>query len=144
MIRLLRLVVLLPLCLGVSLGLAEQSAPAQSLPQTAIASGDLWQLLGSLLIVVALIFALAWLVRRTGAVGMIGGQHMKVLATMSVGPRERVLLVDVAGQQMLLGSAPGRVSQLHVFDEPVVNASTASPSDFASKMKQFMHTDKSS
>jgi flagellar protein FliO/FliZ len=62
---------------------------------------------------------------------------MKVVAALSVGPRERVVLVDVGGQQLLLGVAPGRVNMLHRFEQPVIASDT--PSDnFGDKIRHVM------
>lgn len=91
-----------------------------------------------LLFVVSLIFLVAWLLRRLGTVSMVAGQAMKVVATLSVGPREKVLLIDVGGQQVLLGVAPGRVSHLQSFEQPVVNIDSLPRSEFSSKIKQIL------
>jgi flagellar protein FliO/FliZ len=45
--------------------------------------------------------------------------------------------VDIAGQQVLLGVAPGRVTHLTSFDQPVITEATSS-NDFSSKIKQLM------
>lgn len=102
-----------------------------------VATNPLTVVLG-LLFVCAMIFALAWLLRRIGAVSMANGQSMKVVAGLSVGTRERIVLVDVAGKQILIGVAPGRVSSLHYFDEAVVDAEKIPTSEFASKMKRLL------
>ncbi len=131
-------------------GLAPCLMAAESAASSALAAGDglltanPWQVIVSLFLVIGLILALAWLARRIGGASLVGGQHMKVLASMPVGTRERVLLIDVAGKQLLLGVAPGRVSCLHEFDQPVVDAGAGRPSEFANKMKQFLQSDKSS
>lgn len=75
-----------------------------------------------LMVVVGLILALAWAARRFSVINALGGQGMKVLSALPVGNRERVVLVQVGDKQVLLGVAPGQVSLLHVFDEPVVPA----------------------
>ena len=36
-----------------------------------------------------------------------------------MGPRERVVLLQVGNAQLLLGVTPGRIQSLHVLDEPV-------------------------
>lgn len=87
--------------------------------------------------VVLLIFLVAWLLRRMGAVSLVSGQAMKVVAALSVGPREKVVLVDIGGKQLLLGVAPGRVSHLHEFDQPVIS-NEGGVGDFSAKLKQMM------
>ena len=87
--------------------------PAVAAPSALAASG---QMLVSLALVVALIGGLFVLLRRfqvrTGSAGGI-----RALAALSVGTRERVVLLEVAGQQLLVGVAPGRVQTLLVLGE---------------------------
>ena len=72
---------------------------------------------GSLLLVLIVIFALAWLVRRylpgMGAQGVV-----KVVGTTPVGTRERVVVVEVDGTWLLLGVGGGNVRLLHTLPKP--------------------------
>jgi flagellar protein FliO/FliZ len=102
-------------------------------------SSYLVQVLLGLGFVLSLVFAIAWLIKRVGHGALVGGQQMQVLASLPLGTRERVLLVDVAGQQLLLGVAPGRISTLHTFSEPVVDVSARAPvPDFGKKLRELM------
>lgn len=75
----------------------------------------------SLAIVLLLIFILAWLVKRfVPGAGRISTSHMKVLSTLPLGGKERLMLVDVAGTQMVLGVSVAGIQCLHVFPEPIV------------------------
>ncbi|SFR50050.1 flagellar protein FliO/FliZ [Marinobacter daqiaonensis] len=91
-----------------------------------------------LLVVLGLIFACAWLVRRmNGLTGMNTGA-MKVVSVMALGTRERIALIDVAGTQILVGVTPTSIRTLHVFDEPVVSGDREVNSDFAKKLRTMM------
>lgn len=91
-----------------------------------------------LLVVVALIFGCAWLIRRmNGLTGMNSGA-MKVISVMALGARERIALIDVAGTQILVGITPSSIRTLHVFDEPVVAPGQAVNGDFAKKLQSLM------
>jgi flagellar protein FliO/FliZ len=46
---------------------------------------------------------------------------MKVLGGLSVGQRERLVLVQVGDKQILVGVAPGSVQHVMAFDEPLAN-----------------------
>jgi len=92
----------------------------------------------ALAFVVALIFATAWVLRKAGGGVLAGSANMRIIAGISVGTREKVLLVDVGGKQVLIGVAPGRVSSLHCFDEPVLSNTEPLESDFAQKIRRFM------
>ncbi|MDH5571596.1 MAG: flagellar biosynthetic protein FliO [Gammaproteobacteria bacterium] len=78
------------------------------------------QMMFGLLFVVGMIFAMAWLLRRMGRFQNAAGTGMKLLGGVSLGQRERALLIQVGETQILLGVAPGNVNTLHVFDKPVV------------------------
>lgn len=79
------------------------------------------QLLVGLLFVIALIFLLAWIARRSLGVTQTG-RHMRVITGLPLGAREKVVLVEVGKEQMLLGVAPGRVNLITRFEEPVVDS----------------------
>lgn len=70
--------------------------------------------------IIVLIFAISWFVKRFGHGGFIQNQHIKIIATMPLGTRERIVLIDAGGQQLLLGITAAAINTLHVFDEPLV------------------------
>ncbi len=77
-----------------------------------------WELLkvsAGLLVVVAAIVATAAVLRRLKSMHAANGKHMKIIDGMSVSARERVVLLEVDQQRVLLGVSPGRISTLHVF-----------------------------
>ncbi|MDD0843852.1 flagellar biosynthetic protein FliO [Pseudomonas sp. Gutcm_11s] len=104
--------------------------------------GQLVQLMLGLLLVVGLIFALAWLLRRVQQIGPRGNQAIKLVASQALGPRDRLLLVQVGGEQILLGISAGRISPLHVLKEPVIvgDAEPAAP-EFAQRLMELLGKD---
>lgn len=70
-----------------------------------------------LVVVIALILGLAWVLRKYGRLPINNQVEMKVLGGLSLGTRERAVLVQVEGHRILLGVAPGRVATLHVLDK---------------------------
>lgn len=80
----------------------------------------------ALALVLAAIFAAAWLMRRMRAFG-VRADALDVLAEVPLGPKERAVLVRVGKSQLLLGVAPGRVSMLHVLPEPLDVTPAATP-----------------
>jgi flagellar protein FliO/FliZ len=85
----------------------------------ASAAGGLAQVTFSLLLVLAAIFAAAWFMKRLRGASQRGGNVLHVVADLSLGPKERAVLVQVGQQQVLVGVAPGQVTALHVLAEPV-------------------------
>jgi len=65
-----------------------------------------------LVVVIALILGLAWSLRKYGRLSLSNQVDMKILGGLSLGTRERAVLIQVEGQKILLGVAPGRVNIL--------------------------------
>jgi flagellar protein FliO/FliZ len=121
---------------------AEPSAQAVVPLAGAGMGGQLVQLLLGLLLVIGLIFLLAWLMRRVQQIVPRGGQVIKVVATQALGPRDRLVLVQVGAEQVLLGLTPGNITSLHVLREPVhlPDAEPAS-SEFAQRLMELLGKD---
>ncbi|MBK1721308.1 flagellar biosynthetic protein FliO [Thiocystis violacea] len=114
---------------------AEAQAAASAESSGQLAAGYLAQLLGSLVLVILVILMLAWLLRRLPAVqGQGQGQALiQILAVRSIGARERLMLVQVGEEQVLIGVAPTGVRTLHRLSTPVeVTAQEPWKGDFAS------------
>lgn len=95
------------------------AAPQAAEGTPASSAGSLMQVTLSLLIVLAAVFAAAWVMRRLRGFGKAGQGAIEVLADVPLSTKERAVLVQVGKQQLLLGVAPGRVNTLHVLAEPV-------------------------
>ena len=89
-------------------------------------AGSLAAVTFALLVVLAAIFAVAWVARRVRGAGNRVGNAIDVLADVPLGPKERAVLLKVGAEQVLIGVAPGRVSALHVLREPVEVTQAAS------------------
>lgn len=76
------------------------------------------EMIVGLVIVLLVIFALARLLRRMNLVSAVAGQSMKIVGGISLGTRERILLLKVADKHILLGVTAQSISALHTFDEP--------------------------
>lgn len=74
------------------------------------------QVSAALVVTLGLVFACAYALRRFGVAGVRGGQIIKVISAAPVGSRERVLLLEVHGRQILVGATSNSITALHVFD----------------------------
>lgn len=94
---------------------------APSVTSSATPSGiaSLGQVTLALGLVLAMIFVAAWLMRRLRGFGKTGSGALDIIADLPVGQKERAVLIRVGAKQVLIGVAPGRVTTLHVLDEPV-------------------------
>lgn len=93
----------------------------------------------ALLGIIVLIFALSWFVKRFGQGGFAQNQHIKIIATMPLGTRERIVLIEAGGQQLLLGITAAAINTLHVFNEPIVTTEREPvASDFSRKLMAIL------
>ncbi len=79
-----------------------------------LSQSDLVQWTMGLALVIVLILVSAWTLRRLNQFSAAHGNRLRILGGLSVGTRERVVLLQVGERQLLLGVAPGRVETLHV------------------------------
>src|SRR3954463_130508 len=105
---------------------AQTAAPARpfgapSVTTSPAPSGvtSLGQVTLALGLVLALIFVAAWLMRRLRGFGKTATGALDIIAELPLSQKERAVLIRVGTQQVLIGVAPGRVTTLHVLDEPV-------------------------
>ncbi len=101
---------------GAALAPVAAAQSAGALPGGAAALG---QLAVSLLLVVGLIVAFAWLARRMRIAPQGAAGTLRVLAQVPVGPRERVVLLAVGDRQALVGVTSAGVTSLALLDAEV-------------------------
>jgi len=99
-----------------------------------------WSL--GLLVVLCLFFVCLWLMRKMGALPIGAKQNMKVISGLSLGMREKLILVQVGDKQLLLGVTSNRIDNLLVLegDEQLFkdNSEGRAESEFSKKLKQLM------
>lgn len=77
------------------------------------AGGGLLQTTFALIFVLALLVGLAWFLKRYGPRNFGGGNsNIKLVGALSVGTRERILVVEVGEQWIVVGASPGRMNAL--------------------------------
>lgn len=119
---------------------APAPSPTSAAPDFAAGLG---QMLFGLAVVIALLLACLWAIKRL-SVPRGSAAAMKVLGAVPVGPRERVVLVSLGDKVLVLGVAPGTVNTLHVLaaDELPSPSAAAPPQtgsrDFSGWLKQAM------
>jgi flagellar protein FliO/FliZ len=121
---------------------APEAAPVAATGGSGLA-GQLTQMVLGLLAVVGLIFVLAWLMRRVQQAAPRGGQVIDVVGAKALGPRDRLVLVQVGEEQILLGISPGRITPLHVMNKPVNTPSKPEQTtpEFAQRLMELLGKD---
>jgi len=130
--------ILLPLLsvITTSLLAAETSPVGLTKPVIDPLSGtNIFQMVAGLVFVLLLVIVVAWLVRRVGGVSMAGGGVLNIVGGMSMGARERVVLLQVGDEQILIGVSPGRIQKLHVLENPIdIQPKKMADMNFANKL----------
>ena len=101
---------------------ASATSPAAALPAMPAgapmtmaptsSAGSLLQTIFALMFVLALLIGLAWFMKRYGPKVMGGHNKMRVVSSLNLGGRERIVLVEVADQWIVVGASPGRINAL--------------------------------
>ena len=125
-------VLLLPLPL-----LAAEKGTTGTAPFTApsVGSGALWETLLFLLLIIGLILGLGWLLRRMGHTAVGGKGMVRVLGGVSLGTRERAVVVQAGDTRLLVGVAPGRVEMLCMLDGSSGDETAAKGQEFAQELE---------
>ena len=91
-----------------------QETTAPTSPAGSPMTGHLLQTTLGLLFVLGLLLALVWLLKRLG-VGNAQrrGGFYKVLATSALGPREKIVLVEIGDTWLVLGMTSNSINTLH-------------------------------
>ena len=93
----------------------------------------------SLLLIVGAIMALAWLLNRLQGGRSSSGGLINVVASHALGAKERLLLVDVGGRQIVVGVTASQISTLHVLDEPLAADSISlEKTNFGERLKKVI------
>lgn len=114
------------------------AAETASAVKDPLAMTSLWQLTLGMVAVLGLIMGIAWLLKRSGRFQMAAGGGLRVLGGLSMGTRERVVLLQVGETQLLLGVSPGRVQTLHVLEKPLDSNKSGTASGFSEQLGRFL------
>lgn len=77
------------------------------------------QMIVALVLVLAVIVLLSFLVKRFSLFTGTSTGPIKVLSGISLGGKDRLLLVQVGKEQLLLGTSPGNIQKLHKLRDPI-------------------------
>ena len=116
---------------------AQEVVPAVS-PSSLFTGDYLLQVIGSFVVVILLLVGVLVLLRRFNGVSSQMSGNMRVISSVGVGQRERVVLLQVGEEQILVGVGPGNVRKICAFDEPVVEPSASTTPSFSDVWKVAM------
>jgi len=124
-----------------TLFVVSQSEASTDAVSPNVASGFAWGYFGKLglaLVAVLIFFMLfAWLMRQQySGRGQIEGLH--IVTSLSVGTRERLVVVQVGNTQVLLGVTQARINKLKTLETPLDSDVATGKNSFKSNLEQVL------
>ena len=119
-----------------SFALAQDTDSGRDVLASPVDVSTLLGLAASLVVVIGAILLAGWAYSRLRGVSTGASRVINVLAAQSLGPKERIVLVQIGGKQLAVGLTPGSLNTLHVFDEPVIDLPEKRPATpFAERLR---------
>lgn len=112
----------------------EATAEIQKVPGV-IGASSILQIVAGLFLVLAIIIGAGWLLKRYGGIGGMSNANLKVIAGITVGQREKIVIVQAGDVQVLVGIAPGSIRTLHVLENNIDGDTLLKVSDPAGEDK---------
>ncbi|WP_283148561.1 flagellar biosynthetic protein FliO [Silvimonas soli] len=131
----------LTLSAGTILAATSASAVSAAIPAATSASsfGQLAQVVLALVFVLGLIFVSAMLMRRFSLLpGMAAGNRLRVVSGAMVGPKERVVVVELDNTWLVVGVTPHAVNLLHTQAKPDDARAAPVPPQFATRLAEII------
>ncbi len=101
------------------------------------------QIMLSLVLVLLIIFLAAWVLRRYSRFPGVADGNLKVIGALSVGQRERILLLQVGQEQIVVGVTSNKITTLHQLEEPVqVKDNVPMGSQFSKRLQDALNPKK--
>jgi flagellar protein FliO/FliZ len=118
---------------------AEQvvDEPSPKVGKHVMANTDAGSMILSLLMVLALIGVSAYVLKRFNITQQQSGQ-LKVVANLSLGVKERVVVVQVGEQQLVLGVTPQKITLIKSLEEPIDSSQPEKASALTGNVLAFL------
>lgn len=114
-------------------------------PASVISAGSILQLSAGLLIVLAFIALIAWLFKKIEFNPANRAGLLKIISSVGVGQKERVVIIEIEDTRLVLGVAPGQVNLLHQVNKksPLAAeiAESSSADNFSEKLRANLEQD---
>ena len=81
--------------------------------------GYIVKIIGSLVLVILMMIVLLYVMKRFSFKGSVIHDSVRIISALSIGPRERIMLLQVGDEQVLVGSTPSSIRSLHVLEKQV-------------------------
>lgn len=81
----------------------------------------------ALCLIIGLLLGTAWLARKVSGGKGFGHGGLRVLGGVALGPRERIVLVEVGEQWLVVGIVPGQIRTLHRLPRQPIDTEASGP-----------------
>jgi len=106
---------------------------------TGLPGNPIAEIVLALIGILLLICVIGWLVKRFSGLAPHASQHLKTIAVMPLGSRERIAVIQIGERQIVVGITPSQITTLLELDKPL--DIPASGGEFARKLQSLMHRD---
>jgi flagellar protein FliO/FliZ len=100
---------------------------------------NLLQVVGALMLVIIVLLGLAWVLKNHGPKHLLGRVPVRVVGGVNIGGRERVLVIEVADQWIVIGATPNQITPITTLPRQNMAEDNEVPSkQFSVWLKQMM------
>jgi len=107
-------------------------------PASPLSVGSLTQLTLSLLAIVGFILVIGWALKRLKVAGPRGSGEIAIVDELTVGPRDRILLIRVGESQVLVGVGATGLVPLTPLATPIMLKGGPRTPAFAERLRDIM------
>jgi flagellar protein FliO/FliZ len=89
-----------------------------------------------------MIFGVVWLMKKIGYKGYGSSELIKIKSCLPLSTKEKLFLIEIGEEQILIGMAPGFIGHLKTIENPVLRSNdvkiSTSTSIFSEKLKMIL------
>ncbi|MDP3539399.1 MAG: flagellar biosynthetic protein FliO [Azonexus sp.] len=106
----------------------------------AVSAGTYVQTALALSLIVGLLIGMAWLARKISGGKGFGQGGIKIVGGVTLGPRERIVLIEVGDEWLVVGIVPGQIRTLHRLEKGANLAANGLPNSAEKPFTQWLQT----
>lgn len=103
-----------------------------------IGASNYLQMLLGLFFIVAFIFSIAWLIKRMGTLSPSHSSNLKIIAGLNVGQREKIIVVQIMDEQILVGVTQSNIQLLSKLENNIPSQPYSAAGGFQDKLTSAM------
>jgi len=101
------------------LGTVDVYAVDKSMASSVNYSSNFLQMMIGLFFIIFMIFAVVWLMKKVGYKTYGTSGPIKIISCLPISTKEKILLIEVGEEQVLVGTAPGFIGHIKTIKTPI-------------------------